>query len=189
MLQRRSFLLTSLLACAAGSTALAADPWTALRSGRAFVLLRHAVAPGTGDPAGMRLGDCSTQRNLSAEGRLQAQRIGALFRENGIGEAEVFSSQWCRCLDTANLLGLGPVTPQPLLNSFFGQRDKMQRQTESLRDWIRARQQAGLPLVLVTHQVNITGLTAIVPSSGELVFATLKDDGDVSVIGRQSSRA
>lgn len=188
MLQRRSFLITSLLALSGGQ-AFASDPWAAFRSGKAFVLLRHALAPGTGDPEGMRIGDCSTQRNLSEEGRLQAQRIGALFRENGIEKAEVFSSQWCRCLDTATLLGLGTVTQQALLNSFFEEPGKRQAQTEALRQWLQGRPQAGLPLVLVTHQVNITGLTSVTPQSGELVFTALDAAGDASVVGRQSAGA
>lgn len=188
MLQRRSFLITSFLALS-GQRALAVDPWAALRSGQAVVLLRHALAPGTGDPEDMRIGDCSTQRNLSAEGRLQAQRIGALFRENQIEKAEVYSSQWCRCLDTATLLGLGPVTQQPLLNSFFDKPGKKQPQTEALKEWLRRRPRSSVPLVLVTHQVNITGLTNIVPGSGELVFTSVSDGGDISVIGRQSSAA
>ena len=189
MLPRRSFLLTSLFAVTGGVHLIASeDPWEALRSGQAFVLLRHAIAPGTGDPPGMRIGDCSTQRNLSNEGRAQASRIGSLFRDNGIREASVHSSRWCRCLDTAELLELGPVTQQPLLNSFFGQAENGRAQTEALRQWLATRPQR-LPLVLVTHQVNVTGLTSVVPRSGELVFATLDGSGGVAVIGRQSAEA
>lgn len=189
MLHRRSFLLTSLMAISGGTLVVAAeDHWEALRSGNAFVLLRHAIAPGTGDPPGMRIGACETQRNLSAEGRQQAGRIGELFRYNGIREASVHSSQWCRCLDTADLLGLGPVIRQPLLNSFFGEPENGRAQTEALRTWLTSRP-SDLPLVLVTHQVNITGLTSVVPRSGELVFATFDAGGAVSVIGRQSAGA
>ncbi|MCK6409580.1 MAG: histidine phosphatase family protein, partial [Thauera sp.] len=75
--------------------------WKALREGGHVALMRHAVAPGVGDPPGFRLDDCATQRNLSAAGRRQAQAIGERFRANGIATAAVFSSQWCRCLDTA----------------------------------------------------------------------------------------
>ncbi|TIM16559.1 MAG: histidine phosphatase family protein, partial [Mesorhizobium sp.] len=75
----------------------ASEPlWAALRSGKAIALLRHAAAPGSGDSPGFRLGDCSTQRNLSAEGRAQSRAIGDLFRANGISSAAVYSSQWCR---------------------------------------------------------------------------------------------
>lgn len=186
-LSRRSFLFTSLVAFT-GGVASAVDPWQALRSGEAFVLLRHATAPGTGDPPGMVIGACETQRNLSAEGRAQAARIGRMFRAKGIRRASVYSSQWCRCLDTAALLDLGPVTEQPLLNSFFGTPANGQAQTVSLKAWLSSRQ-VGEPLILVTHQVNITGLTSVVPRSGELVFAMLPSDGTVTVIGRQSTGA
>lgn len=187
MLRRRSLLLSSLVLLA-GGPARSEDAWEALRTRRAFVLMRHALAPGTGDPAGMRLGDCSTQRNLSEEGRAQAARIGSLFRDNGIDKVAVYSSEWCRCLDTARLLDLGPVSPQPLLNSFFGRPENGAAQTEALRSWLAA-QSSDLPLVLVTHQVNITGLTSIVPQSGEMVFARLDASGEASVIGRQSTGA
>lgn len=86
-----------------------ADLWNSLRLGSSFVLLRHAVAPGTGDPDNFVVGNCLTQRNLSAAGREQAAAIGAQFRGNRIHKARVFSSQWCRCLETADLLILGPV--------------------------------------------------------------------------------
>ena len=72
----------------------------------------HAAArapPGVGDPANFRLGDCATQRNLSEEGRAQAGHLGERLRAHGIQQAEVYSSQWCRCLETAGLLELGPV--------------------------------------------------------------------------------
>lgn len=187
MLSRRSFLLTSMVAFT-GGTASATDPWEALRSGEAFVLLRHATAPGTGDPRGMVIGVCETQRNLSAAGREQAARIGHLFREKGIHRASVYSSQWCRCLDTAALLDLGPVTEQPLLNSFFGTPESGQEQTVSLKAWLSSHR-VEWPQILVTHQVNITGLTSVVPRSGELVFATLPHHGTVAVIGRQSTGA
>ena len=102
----------------AGEAALLA----ALREGRAVALMRHATAPGTGDPAGFALGDCTTQRNLSAAGREQARATGARLRAAGIAMARIYSSQWCRCLETARLLGLGEVTELPALNSFFGER-------------------------------------------------------------------
>ena len=83
------------------------------------LMLRHANAPGIGDPPNFKLEDCSTQRNLDAAGRAQAQALGRRLAQAGVREARVYSSQWCRCLETARLLNLGPVTPQPALNSFF----------------------------------------------------------------------
>ncbi|NBB48456.1 histidine phosphatase family protein [Rhizobium sp. CRIBSB] len=187
MLLRRQLLLTSLLALSPRGAA-AADPWAALRAGTCFVLLRHATAPGTGDPPDFRIGDCSTQRNLSADGRAQALTIGDLFRANGIPQASIFSSQWCRCLETAALLRLGPVAEQPLLNSFFDRLQDGREQTDALRAWLASRPPE-TPSVLVTHQVNVTGLTSIVPASGDLVFTALDAGGKITVIGRQSAGA
>lgn len=184
MFLRRQFLAGSVLALATGARADVA-PWAEARAGRAIVLLRHAIAPGTGDPPGFRIGDCGTQRNLSDEGRAQARRIGDLFRRNGIRAAQVHSSQWCRCLDTAEGLGLGAVREQPLLNSFFGNRAEGAAQTEALRAWLSGLPADG-PIVLVTHQVNITGLTSIVPASGELLFA-MRGQTPLDLIGRVRS--
>jgi hypothetical protein len=156
--------------------------WRALASGGHVALLRHALAPGTGDPAAFVLGDCSTQRNLSREGRDQAARIGARFAANGIERARVVSSQWCRCLETARGLGLGPVEALPALNSFFGRFERRERQTRELRDWL-AGQVLDRPLVLVTHQVNISALTGVHPASGELVVVRRAADGALAVLG------
>lgn len=156
--------------------------WQALKSGGHVALLRHAVAPGTGDPAEFTIGDCSTQRNLSDEGRAQARRIGERFRANGIDQALVFSSQWCRCLDTSELLELGPVTELPTLNSFFRRFERQEPQTTRLKEWLSQQDLSGVH-VLVTHQVNITALTGVYPSSGELVVARPSASGDLSVIG------
>lgn len=147
------------------------------------LLMRHADAPGTGDPPGMRLGDCSTQRNLSEAGRRQAAAAGALLRSAGMAQAELHSSQWCRCLDTARLLGLGNTQALPLLNSFFSRAGEGRSQTIALKSWL-ARRKPGLPLVLVTHQVNITELTGIYPDTGELIVLQLSDSDTVRVLGR-----
>ncbi len=157
--------------------------WAALREGGHVALMRHAIAPGVGDPAGFRLDDCTTQRKLSAQGRAQARAIGERFRANGITTAAVFSSQWCRCLDTARELALGEVAAFPGLNSFFAGRGEEARHTAAVRALIRERAHSPLPLVLVTHQVNITALTGVFPASGEIIV--LRVDGDTpSVAGR-----
>lgn len=173
-------LLPIAAACAeTGEAAL----WAALRDGGHVALMRHAIAPGVGDPAGFRLDDCTTQRKLSAQGRAQARAIGERFRANGIATAAVFSSQWCRCLDTARELALGEVVAFPGLNSFFADRGEEARHTAAVRALIGERARSPLPLVLVTHQVNITALTGVFPASGEIIV--LRVDGDTpSVAGR-----
>jgi broad specificity phosphatase PhoE len=157
--------------------------WTQLRQGVAVALIRHAIAPGLGDPPGFRVGDCTTQRNLSQEGRDQARRIGEFFHEKGVKETSVYSSQWCRCLETARLLALGPVKELPALNSFFENRSTEESQTKQLRKFIMSLP-ADKPVIMVTHQVNITALTGIVPSSGEIIILQLTQDGQGKVLGR-----
>ncbi|MCF6098758.1 histidine phosphatase family protein [Mesorhizobium muleiense] len=185
---RRQLLVLSLGAAAFGTAQASGPLWAALRSGEAIALLRHAAAPGSGDPPGFRLGDCSTQRNLSEEGRAQARAIGDLFRANGISSAAVHSSQWCRCLDTARLLGIGDVVPLELLNSFFGDSSAAEVRTAALLAWLRG-QRFGGPAVLVTHQVNITGLTGEVPDSGEMIIVRIHEADPVQVIGQVATPA
>jgi broad specificity phosphatase PhoE len=146
------------------------------------IVLRHARAPGTGDPANFKLGDCSTQRNLSDEGRAQASRIGKRLREAGLAETTVYSSQWCRCLETARLLAVGPVVELPALNSFFRSPGEEKKYTREMRAWI-ASADLSLPVVLVTHQVNITALTGIFPAEGEVLILR-REPGNVSVVVR-----
>ena len=157
--------------------------WEKLRAGGHVALLRHALAPGTGDPDNFVVDDCSTQRNLSAEGREQAQRIGTRLRQHGINKARVYSSQWCRCLDTAELLGLGPVEELPIINSFYQRWQRREEQTQALQEWLTNQTLDGGPIILVSHQVNISALTDTYASSGELVIIRLTDDNQVEVIG------
>jgi broad specificity phosphatase PhoE len=168
------------------AAARSADPWSALRSAAHFGLIRHASAPGVLDPPGFKLDDCSTQRNLSAEGRAQAIRMGDLLRANGIAAARIHSSQWCRCLDTATLMKLGEVTQQPLLNFFGPAPEPRARQLETLRAWI-ARLDLTQPTLLVTHQVVISGVADLAALDGEIFVLRREADGRLIVVGRQST--
>lgn len=143
------------------------DPvWAALESGGHVALLRPAEAPGIGDPPEFALGDCSTQRNLSPAGREHAARIGAAFRARGVAVDQVLTSGWCRCVDTA-ALAFGTAEVWPPLHSFFRDSATGLAQTRAVRERIAEWSGPGT-LVLVTHQVNITALTNLFPTSGEL---------------------
>lgn len=142
--------------------------WAALQEGGHIALMRHALAPGTGDPANFQLDDCKTQRNLSSEGRDQARRIGEAFRQRQIKVGQVLSSRWCRCLETARLLNLGPVKAYPMLDSFFRNRNRGPQQTEHLMNFVMNKR-SGPSIVMVSHQVNITSLTGVFPGSGDIV--------------------
>ncbi len=153
-----------------------------LRSGNHFVMIRHALAPGMGDPENFAIDRCETQRNLSDEGREQARNMGDLFRRNNIESAEVYSSQWCRCLETARLMNLGEVNESKTINSFFRRFEKEEEQTKELALWIK-EQDLSRPIILITHQVNITAFTGIFPSSGEIIVVHRGKDGNFTVEG------
>jgi phosphohistidine phosphatase SixA len=144
------------------------------------IALRHALAPGTGDPPGFVLEDCRTQRNLDARGRDQARAIGDRLKAAGLEGAAVYSSRWCRCLETAELLALGPVTPLPALDSFFQQPSERATRTAELRDFLAKAGESGPPLVLVTHQVNISALVGRGTRSGEGVVLDRGPGGTLS---------
>lgn len=176
--------ISILLLCMMPLTAGAAEVGLGALVGKPdhIIILRHARAPGTGDPANFRLGDCSTQRNLSEAGRDQAARIGARLRAAGLAETTVYSSQWCRCLETARNLAVGPVVELPVLNSFFRTPELERKQDRALREWI-ASADLSSPVVLVTHQVNITALTGIFPAEGEVLILR-REPGGLAVVGR-----
>lgn len=186
MVSNKNRMIKSLLLCvlsfftAQNAQAMEPELWQKLQEGKAVALLRHAIAPGNGDPVDFALGDCTTQRNLSQQGQAQARRIGALFKAEGIKQTAVYSSQWCRCLDTANGFELGVVQALPLLNSFYQDRSTDSEQTDALKQWIERRLESSdnasiFPAILVSHQVNITSLTGVYPSSGELVLVGYED--------------
>jgi broad specificity phosphatase PhoE len=157
--------------------------WRALAEGRHIALMRHAEAPGTGDPPGFRLEDCSTQRTLSADGRAQARRLGEAFRAREVAIERIYSSQWCRCLETAELVAVAPVEPQPLLNSYFGRPEVRALQLAALKGWL-SDLAVERPLLLVTHQVVITDLTGVFPASGEIVVLRRDGADGWAVVGR-----
>lgn len=152
-------------------------PVSALARPNVVVLLRHANAPGIGDPPGFDLQSCPTQRNLDASGHAQAQRLGAAWRAAGFRPSAVWSSAWCRCRDTARLMDLGPVTVLPVLNSFFGDAGARTHQTAALSRFIDQLDPRGGPYLMVTHQVVITALTGQGADSGGGVVFELSPDG------------
>jgi phosphohistidine phosphatase SixA len=158
--------------------------WPALHAGGVAILLRHAqTEPGLGDPPGFRIGDCSTQRNLSPEGRRQAERIGASLAAQRVRVERVLSSQWCRCLDTARLAFPGAtVVADAALNSFFDDRSSEPRQTREVLAKIAAIR-APANVAFVTHHVNILALTGLGVGSGEAVLVRAAG-GSLTVLGR-----
>ena len=177
-------LLLGVLSIFSATTQANDATWQALQEGGLVILMRHSLAPGIGDPPGFERGRCETQRNLSSEGRAQAQAAGRAFRARDIPIAAVYSSSWCRALDTAELMALGPVEPAPWLNSFFRGRGDQASITQTTQQQIDAWQGPG-NLLLVTHQVNITALIGGGVGSGEMIVVRPEDDA-FQVVGRLS---
>ena len=165
----RTLAIALLFACGAAAAQTVALAELA-KPGR-VLMLRHANAPDTGDPPQFRLDDCATQRNLDAAGRAQARRLGEQLARAGITKARVFSSQWCRCLETARLLDLGSVDPLPALNSFYPKPDEREARMAALRAFLAGLPADGPPVMLVAHQFTISEFTGGgVPSGGGSLF-------------------
>ena len=157
--------------------------WPVLRKGGHVVLIRHTITePGVGDPEGMRLNDCTTQRNLSEEGRQHARRIGAAFREFKVPIDRVLSSPWCRCVETAGL-AFGGADIDASLGNLFGRRDSRDTQVAALRKLVSTPRKGG-NLVLVTHGSTIMALTTISPRTGEILIVRPLGEGRFAVAGR-----
>jgi len=157
------------------------EKWELLEQPRTVAIMRHAIAPGTGDPANFEIGDCTTQRNLDDRGRAQARAVGAEIRAAGVDIDRVLTSQWCRCRDTATELDIAPITDLPALNSFFADRSTRAAQTAETKAFLAALP-ADETVMLVTHQVNITALTGRGVGSGEVFILRVGDGGAVEVL-------
>lgn len=151
-----------------------------LEDGQHVLLMRHADAPGIGDPAGYVVSKCSTQRNLGDYGKKQAKAIGYWLNNQGIKNARVLSSPWCRCLDTASLLNIGPVKSEPALGSFFDDMSLEKKQTTELSALIKNElsRYPKTPIILVTHHVNIQGLTGKAVGVGDMVLVEVNKNGE-----------
>jgi len=154
---------------------LAAD----MSDGQHVLLMRHADAPGYGDPSGYQINQCSTQRNLGEYGKKQAILIGDWLKQQGISSANIMSSPWCRCIDTAKLLNLGKVQIAPALGSFFDNMSLEKQQTKELEKLIQLTLKSNnkTPLILVTHHVNIQAYTGKVVGVGDMVLVKVNQNG------------
>jgi len=152
---------------------------SAMQDGQHVLLMRHADAPGYGDPQGYQLNQCSTQRNLGERGRKQAQAIGEWLAKQGITKAQLYSSAWCRCLDTATLLNKGQVKKEAALGSFFDDMGQAKKQTEDLAKLIQTERikYPNAPIIMVTHHVNIESFTGKALNSGDMILVKVNSSG------------
>ena len=150
------------------------DILASLKEGNKLIFIRHAYAPGGGDPNNFDINDCNTQRNLSDSGRQQAKNISNFFIENQINFKRVYSSEWCRCKETAKI-AFGDFETKNFLNSFFSQKfaKNRKKQMNDLNNFVNNYNDDG-NLVFVTHYVVISEALNYAPSSGEIVVADKK---------------
>lgn len=143
----------------------------AMQSGSHILMLRHANAPGYGDPDNIKIGDCDTQRNLDERGRKQATEIGQWFSKNNIKPKAIYSSQWCRCLDTARLLDLGEVKELTALNSFFQKTENREPNLNALTKFINEQASNESLIIMLTHSVTISAISGqnVAPGNGVLL--------------------
>lgn len=183
------FLVTLLTATFLPQSAQARDLaiWDQLQgtSPKGYVLLmRHALAPGIGDPANFKVSDCSTQRNLNNEGRKDAREIGMWLQRREVKIFRVESSRWCRAKETAQLLNIGKVILNKNFDSLFQDADPVNDpQTANIKDRIfKHRNTKGL-LVLVGHSINIQALTGVSLESGEGVLVRANAQREIKIFG------
>jgi broad specificity phosphatase PhoE len=186
------WLLLALAAVLARPDTVAASEalWALLKGGAQVVLIRHAITtPGFGDPAGFKLDDCATQRNLTEEGRADSRRLGEAFRARGVPVGRVLSSPWCRCLETARL-AFGKAEASTPLSNLYGRPDASARQVHEMEALIAAwrPEGAGGNLVLLSHGSTILALTGVSLGTAEMVVVTPRPGEKFSVAGRLSAR-
>jgi phosphohistidine phosphatase SixA len=162
----------------------AEDAWAAMKKPGRVVLVRHANAPeSVTESEDMDLKNCAIQRNLDEAGRAQARRIGDSFRAHGIRRVRLAASQYCRAIDTAKLMNLGPLQQLPALNIVFLSRPASMREAAETRQFMKTIR-ANQLTVLVTHVGNIQAIAGVMVSSGEMVVVHLDASGAVVVDGR-----
>ena len=142
-----------------------------LKKGGKIIFIRHAYAPGGGDPNNFDLNDCNTQRNLNDDGRLQSKKIGDFFKKNKISIEKVYSSEWCRCKETASI-AFKSFETKNFLNSFFSERfmENRENQVENFNKFIN-NWDGEQNLIFVTHYVVISEILNYAPASGEIIVS------------------
>ena len=150
-----------------------------LEDGGKLIFIRHAYAPGNGDPNNFNLNDCSTQRNLNSIGRKQAKDIGEFFRVNEIKIFKVLSSEWCRCKETADI-AFDNYSTNSFLNSFYSSKyaKNKDKQVEALNNYVK-KFKSEKNLIFVTHYVLISEVLNYGPSSGEIIVS----DKNFNIVG------
>jgi phosphohistidine phosphatase SixA len=185
-MSRIAVALVLLGALAVAPRAFAADEgalWAQLRAGGLVVFIRHALTdPGAGDPPGFKLDDCKTQRNLNAQGREEAKRLGDALRRHAVPIAQVLSSEWCRCKETAQIV-FGRYETWPALNNLFGRQENAAAQRGAMLDRATLFRGPG-NLMLMSHGITIAAVAGVSPATSEMVLMRPAGGGKLELVGR-----
>ena len=180
-------LAPSLIVTPTGALADERDAWAGLVKGSHVALVRHCSAPPGygGDPPGFKIDDCATQRNMDERGRAQAREVGEAFRQRGVPVDKILSSPWCRCLETARLMALGPVESVMALASSERSPEHLVVLKQMVADW-----HGPGTLVLVTHALTVRALVGIMPEQAEIVVVRPRrgNQVEIDVVGRIALR-
>jgi len=167
----------------AGAASADEQLWGKLHAGGLVVFIRHGLTdPGVGDPPGFKLGECKTERNLNAEGRGESRRLGEAFQRRKIPVAQVLSSEWCRCRDTAEL-AFGRYETWNALNNLFGRPENAEAQKRAMLDRASRFQGPG-NLILVSHGATIVTVAGVSPAPAEMVVMRPAGTGKLEFVGR-----
>ena len=182
---RGAFIVALLILSVVPAHADESDAWVALRGNGHVALIRHAQAPGTLDPEGYRLDDCSTQRQLSEKGRADARKLGDIFRAQKVKVGKIVSSQWCRCRHTAELMDLGPVEQAPTFNNAAVLREQRDELAAGGRKYIAAWRGPGT-LIVATHGANVLAMLGVHPAQGEVIVVKpdAANEKGMTLVGR-----
>lgn len=189
----RFILLNLLLLLSLSINVQAEDKMTAqiqaMQSSGHVLMIRHALAPGFGDPSDIKIGDCRTQRNLNHVGREQASNIGKWLSKQNIMPSVIYTSQWCRCKETAKLLNLGIVEELPALNSFYQMPENRESSLKDLRAFLSKQNTSDKLIIMVTHSVTISAISGQSVASGDGVLLKLNGNKPyefISVVSAES---
>lgn len=172
MIRIAAILASLLMAFPVGATEAG---WALLRNGGQVVLMRYAYAPGTTDPANFDIERCNTQRNLSERGRQQARKIGALFAARAEPVEKIYTSNYCRCVDTVRFAFAKEAEKLEALDSIAAAPETEAERNAEIMRIVKDYSGSG-NLVLVTHESNIRSLTGVSAREGEAIIVT--PDGD-----------
>lgn len=176
--------IAALFMAGPGETRAQTDPWSILKEPGHAAFMRHSDAPGgVGDPAGFRLDDCATQRNLSEAGRAQARRTADQLQRNGVAFDRVLTSPWCRCRQTAELVTGKVAEDWDALSNLVGRQEHRASQVAALKAYL-GQLDRGARVLLVTHGIVIAALIGLSPAQGEIVVVRVGADGEPTVQAR-----